>query len=635
VLLFISLDKSDLTIFATGRIFALGLLFDLGVAICFVLPYALYLWLLPARWNHSIFNRIVTFFAFCLSVFIIIFSFFAEVTFWLEFESRFNFIAVDYLVYTYEVVNNINESYPLPLLISIMLLVTSLITWLFVKRKYFAQTFQGNRQFLFRLGVLAGCTGIFFLYFFTVNNSLAEQGNNRYQNELAKTGIYSFFAAYRNNELNYDQFYKLEPTGEAFSTVRNALKDRNTFFANEPISIRRDVMRSPGMPEKLPNVIMVTVESLSADFLAHFGNTKRVTPTLDSLWDHSIRFAHMYATGTRTVRGMEALTLASPPTPGNSIVRRPGNDNLTTVGQVFRQKGYATGFFYGGDGYFDNMNQFFGSNGYSITDRGRSILATDDYSSPRNIIPDSLVHFENAWGICDEDVYDAVIRDADEKYRQGRNFYDFVMTTSNHRPYTYPSGEIDIPSGTGRDGAVKYTDYAIKQLLEKIKAKPWFKNTILIIVADHCASSAGKDAIDVSKYHIPALICNLDGGRSFTIEKECSQIDLYPTLFALLNWNYTSNFYGRNVLSPAFQPGIFLGTYQKLAYLRNDSLVILSPQQKAETFEYDSATNKQKPRSLGPQIVNEAISYYETAYYLFKHEGLKQKPRHMAAVRHP
>jgi phosphoglycerol transferase MdoB-like AlkP superfamily enzyme len=272
------------------------------------------------------------------------------------------------------------------------------------------------------------------------------------------------------------------------------------------------------------------------------------------------------------------------------------------------------------------MNQFFGSNGYAITDRGRSILGTDKYAETRTIIPDSLVHFENAWGVCDEDMYDAVIRDADKKYRQGEKFYDFVMTTSNHKPYTYPAGKIDIPSGSGRDGAVKYTDYAIGQLLEKIKGKPWFDNTVLIIIADHCASSAGKNEIDISKYHIPALICNLKSKQQCTIGKACSQIDLYPTLFSLLDWNYTSNFYGKDVLSPTYQSEIFLGTYQKLAYLHNDSLVILSPQRKAETFTYNPVTNEQTPGSFGEGTVEKAISYYQTAYYLYKHDGLKQKP---------
>lgn len=318
------------------------------------------------------------------------------------------------------------------------------------------------------------------------------------------------------------------------------------------------------------------------------------------------------------------MSLAVPPTPGSSIVRRPGNENLTTIGHIFQQQGYETAFFYGGDGYFDNMNKYFGSNDYSVTDRGRSTIVRDNFTAPRNIIPDSQVHFENAWGICDEDLYDAVIRDADKKFTTGTLFYDFVMTTSNHRPYTYPSGKISIPSGSGRDGAVQYTDYAIGQFINKIKFKPWFNNTVIIFIADHCASSAGKNEIDISKYHIPTVIYNLPGQPFYQIDKMCSQIDLYPTLFRLLNWEYTSNLYGQNVLLASYRPRIMLGTYQKLAYMKSDSLVILSPQQKTETYKYIQSTNMQMPIFPSEKLTDEAIANYQTAYFLFKSGGLRQ-----------
>src|SRR5690606_26306771 len=109
-----------------------------------------------------------------------------------------------------------------------------------------------------------------------------------------------------------------------------------------------------------PNVIFICVESLSAKFLGSFGNTENITPTLDSLANHCLFFTNLFATGTRTVRGMEAITLSIPPTPGRSIVKRENNQQLFTIGEVFRQKGYNRNFFYGGDGYFDNMNSFFG-----------------------------------------------------------------------------------------------------------------------------------------------------------------------------------------------------------------------------------------------------------------------------------
>ena len=622
VLLFISFNKTDLSLVSLLQIFGKGLLFDIGVASFFALPYSIYLLLLPLKWSNTFINRAITYTAFFLAIFILLFSFFAEFTFWGEFESRFNFIAVDYLIYTYEVINNINQSYPLPSLIASMLAITLLVIWLFYKQKIFAATFNGKVKFLNRLLVTAIIIAIAVLYIFKINNSFAETSTNRYQNELSKAGIYSFFSAFKNNELNYDQFYKLIDNAQAFTIIRNELKDTNTVFLKDGLSVKRHITDTGQMVK--PNVIMITIESLSADFLETFGNRQHITPVLDSLAHNSVLFTNMYATGTRTVRGMEALSLSIPPTPGSSIVRRQDNDNLYTIGYMFQQQGYEAGFFYGGDGYFDNMNQYFGANGYAVTDRSRSRLSTDDFQSLHHIIPDSLVNFENAWGICDGDLYNAVIKDADTNFKEGKLFYSFVMTTSNHKPYTYPTGKIDIPSGSGRDGAVKYTDYAIGEFINKIKNKPWFNNTVIIFVADHCASSAGKNEIDIAKYHIPAIIYNLPNQSRLNITKECSQIDLYPTLFGLLNWEYNSNLYGENVLSDRYQPRALLGTYQKLAYMKNDSLVILGPQQKVETFLYNKTTNEQIPAKANEGLVNEAIAYYQTAYFLFKSSGLKQ-----------
>ena len=512
-----SLQKAEISFLSLLNVFALGFLFDIGVGVFFVLPYSLYLLLFPQKYNNSLFNRAMTFFCFNVAVLILLFSFFAEVTFWQEFESRFNFIAVDYLVYTYEVINNINESYPLPLLITAMLIMTSLVFLLFYKRHYFTDNFKGSTPFLQRFFIFFGLLFISVIYAFFIDNSLAENSENRYRNELSKSGIYSFFSAYKNNEINYEHFYKLIDNRVAFNIVRTDLQESNSDYLSNDFSILRNIKGADSYEK--PNVIMITLESFSADFMKTFGNNQNLTPTLDSLANQSILFTNMYATGTRTVRGMEALSLAVPPTPGNSIVRRKENDNLSTVGSIFSQKGYDTSFLYGGDGYFDNMNNYFGNNGYTIVDRKRNSFVGEDYQSPRIPIEDKEVTFENAWGISDENLYDQVIKQADKKFAVGKPFYDFVMNTSNHRPYTYPEGKIDIPSGSGREGAVKYTDYAIGQFFKKIKNKPWYKNTIVIIVADHCASSAGKNDIDVAKYHIPAMIVNLNNKKPFRIEK--------------------------------------------------------------------------------------------------------------------
>ncbi len=616
-------SKTDIGLLSLFRVFGKGFVFDLSVALFFCAAYAVYLLVLPQRWNKSIANRIITYISFFIVVLIIMFSFFAEFVFWNEFESRFNFIAVDYLVYTFEVINNINQSYPLPWLISGMVLLTLLVGFIFWKQKVFAYSFNAHTRFATRLkisGILllavSGCS-------FFVCNSWADTGTNRYQNEISKAGIFSFFSAFRNNELNYYDFYAKEEEKAIFATVKQGMAGDGVQFTGDAASIRR-LIGNPGEVQH-PNVILVTIESLSAGFMQHFGNTQRLTPVLDSLADKSILFTNMYATGTRTVRGMEALTLCVPPTPGNSIVRREGNAHLFNVGTIFRKAGYTSGFFYGGDGYFDNMNNFFGNNGFAITDRGGRLLPNERFNTTtRTIIPDERVHFENAWGICDEDLYDAVIRNADKQFDRHQPFFDFVMTTSNHRPFTYPEGKVNIPSGQGREGAVKYTDYAIGRFLQKIRSKPWFANTIVIFVADHCASSAGKNEISVDKYHIPCLVYNLHGNTAKVISDQCSQIDLFSTLFGLMHWKYESNWYGQNVLLPAYQPRAWVATYQKLGYLQHDSLVELSPQRQIATYKWNAATDEQRPIANNALLTRKAIASYQTAYYLYKNGGMKE-----------
>ena len=619
-LVILSWSKAFFSVLSFPEIFFKGIVYDLGVAFFFCVLYSIYLLVIPSGWNRSVWNRTLTYTGFFLAVLIIMFSFFAEFAFWEEFESRFNFIAVDYLVYTYEVIHNINESYPLPLLISAMIGLSLSITLAIYRMGVFERSYVSSTSFTRRLIITTVVISVSVCYILFVKNSWAENSQSRYQNELSKAGIYSFFAAFKSNELNYRDFYKLIDDRKAFDLLRTTLKDSNTVFCSNGFSLRRKITHS-GNPV-YPNVIMLTIESLSAEFLKHFGNTEHITPVLDSLADNSIFFTNLYATGNRTVRGMEALTLSIPPTPGNSIVRRENNDNLVTSGSVFKKAGYDCGFFYGGDGYFDNMNNFFGNNGFDVTDRGKHVLEVDDLHAKHHHIPDKTVHFENAWGICDQDLYDAVTRDADAKYASGKPFYDFVMTTSNHRPYTYPLGKIDIPPGS-RAGAVKYTDWAIGEFLNSLKGKPWFQNTIIILVADHCANSAGKNEVDISKYNIPCWILNLPVAQNTSVTKMCSQIDIYPTLFGLLGWNYESNFFGQNVFSAGYHPRIFCGTYQKLAFMKDDSLVILGPQKSVQTFLYNKITNTQTPVNFN-SLINEAIAPYQAAYYLFKNNGLKQ-----------
>lgn len=293
---------------------------------------------------------------------------------------------------------------------------------------------------------------------------------------------------------------------------------------------------------------------------------------------------------------------------------------------MFKQKGYERNFFYGGDGYFDNMNTFFGGNGFNIVDRGRGFLLDKSISTTRTNIEDAEVTFENAWGVCDMDLYNKVIKEADKAHNSSKPFFDFVMTTSNHKPYTYPTGKIDIPSGTGRNGAVKYTDYAIAQFIKKAKQKPWFHNTVFVIMSDHCASSAGRWELDVKNYHIPAIIFNLPNQQPKKIDKLASQIDVFPTLFATFNWDYTSNLFGQNILTMLpNKERAFIGNYRKLGYLKDKKVLILDEQKNANFYSWNPSDNSLKLVPTDKKFKNKAISFYEVADDLYRTNGLKIK----------
>jgi phosphoglycerol transferase MdoB-like AlkP superfamily enzyme len=341
-----------------------------------------------------------------------------------------------------------------------------------------------------------------------------------------------------------------------------------------------------------------------------FGNTENITPHLDSLAQHSLVFTNLYATGTRTVRGLEALSLCVPPTPGQSIVRRPNNDNLFSLGKVFNEKGYESKYIYGGYGYFDNMNGFFSANNYTVVDR--SALKPEE------------IDYENIWGVADENLFTLALREIDNTVSTGKPVFAQVMTVSNHRPYTYPDGRIDIPSHTGREGAVKYTDYSINKFLKEARHKSWFDNTVFVIVADHCASSAGKTELPVNKYHIPMMIyspVNIQPGK---MERLMSQIDMGPTLLGLLNFSYISKFYGYDIFK--LEPGrerIFISTYQNLGFIRHDKMVQLDPQRKVNTYAPNFIDGSLTKIENDQGLTEEAIAWYQAASYAFKNGLMK------------
>ncbi len=447
--------------------------------------------------------------------------------------------------------------------------------------------------------------------FFGLTNRYRRFSPNNYANELAGNGLYEFGTAYFTNQLDFYKYYLTIPDKEAFELVRSNIAQTNTEFTGaSTLTTYRNITDTGA--EKKWNIVYITVESLSGSYMAYKGSKQKITPFLDSLVQHSLFFSNFYATGTRTVRGLEALSLAIPPTPGQSIVRRPHNSNLFTGGNLLTQKGYECTFVYGGNAWIDNMGPYFGANGYSVVDK--------------RDFPKNEIHHTTTWGACDEDIFTQALKECDKSFAAGRPFFKQVLTVSNHRPYTFPKGRVpNNPDDQSRDGAVTYTDWAINDFLKRAQAKPWFGNTVFVIVADHCASAAGKVELPVTGYQVPCFIYAPQLVAPANITRMVSQVDLLPTLFGLMHLRYPSKFFGYDIFK--LEPGrerAFISTYQKLGYIKNGYLVILSPRKQAEMYRPDFVTGEARKVAIDSVLLKEAIASYQTASYMFNN-GLYKK----------
>lgn len=591
---------SGLTVPLVAQAYAAGLLFDVAALAYLLIPAALYLILAPRRLVEHRKHAWLVRAAFLVIIAALIFGAVAEYFFFEEFATRFNFIAVDYLIYTGEVIGNIRESYPLVPIVGAILAVALILTRLLqgIIDRAAATTFSGRRR---RLGAALLALPLAALLF--VNISATAISANSYANELAGNGLYGLFAAFRNNELDFTRFYATRDDQQVMARLRDMVKERNNHFIASPPRMTRQIT-GEGREKRL-NVIVVVEESLSAEFLGAWGDARGLSPNIDRLARESLVFSHLYASGTRTIRGLEALSLSIPPLPGTSIVKRPDNGGFRSWGEVMKEKGYDTRYIYAGYGYFDNMNAFFSANGFDIVDRNS--FAQDE------------ITFANIWGVCDEDLFRKTIRESRASFAAGRPFFSMVMTTSNHRPFTYPARAIDIPPKTGRDGGVKYADHAIGKFLAEARKEPWFKDTVFVFVADHCASSAGKTDLPVKKYEIPLLVYAPHHVKPGRVDRMMAQVDVAPTVLGLLNMSYATDFLGRDILKADNRPErAFISTYQKLGYIEGDRLLILSPQKGVSLARFDRRSGATEPLPMDERLLQEALAWYQGANYIYK-----------------
>ncbi|QEI05207.1 sulfatase-like hydrolase/transferase [Pigmentiphaga aceris] len=582
------------------RIFISGALMDAITGLYLVLPFAVYLWLAPRRLYQSRVGRAMVFAGIALTIGTSLYLIASEYFFFDEFNARFNYVAVEYLIYPTEVLTNIRDSYPVYKVLSAAVAMSLSLTW--VLRARIRAAFAESSSYGSRTLVMGGVALVTAATLAGVNLQTVQRGHERVANELAANGIYAFFSAARNAHIDYEAYYATLSTQEAATRVRHLLGQNNTQPSGGDNPFARHVDNRDLGPVRKMNVIVLLQESMGSEFVGSLGG-RGLTPNIDRIAAQGMSFTHLYASGTRTVRGMEAVTTSLAPVPPESVVKRTNNEGLFNLASIAKQAGYAPTFIYGGYGTFDNMNAFFGGNGWKVVDR------TDMPSAK----------FANIWGIADEALMDNALDVFDKQVARGEQVFSVVMSTSNHKPFTFPAGIPGVAEkGGGRDAGVRYADYAIGHFFDKLQTRPWAKDTMLVIVADHGARVYGRAEVPVSTYEIPLVIHAPAYIQPQRIDTLASQIDVGPTILGLLHLSYDSRLPGRDILRMKPEDGYAVFNHNRdSAMMRGDRVATLGFGKTMQTEIYDPVSKQLRPAPHDPQLESDAQALFQTSQQMF------------------
>ncbi len=562
----------------TGFIMLQGLRFDLvTLAYLLALPAAVTPLLNAVRATRRGWWQVLN--AYLLLVFgLLVFMELVTPQFIREYDVRPNYLFVEYLKYPKEVFSMLWVGYK-PALLSVLLLLPALL-WLAYRglRLQSARVAQNRLRFApllaFTTLVLCAFTARSTLDHRPVNASTVAFSSDTLVNSLALNSLYATANAIyemRHEEAGFA--YGEVDKRAAVAAVRRSMHLPATAFADHDIpTLHRQVATEHRAQPR--NLVVIVEESLGAEFVGALGGLP-LTPNLDELAEEGIWFENLYATGTRSARGLEAIVTGFPPTTSQSVLKLGrAQNNFFTLGDYLKRYGYETSFIYGGEAQFDNMRRFFANNGFD------TVIDKHDFVDPS---------FEGSWGVADEVVF-SFAHAFFQSMPSDKPFASVLFTTSNHSPWEFPDGRIELyeePKATVNN-AVKYADYAIGQFMRAAKDSDYWNRTVFLIVSDHNSRVYGADLVPIERFHIPGLI--LGGGvEPQRLNRVASQIDLLPTLLSIIGISGQHPAPGIDLTRPdiAAIPGRAIMQYgDTQAYREDDKVVILRKEKPAALFDY-------------------------------------------------
>lgn len=377
------------------------------------------------------------------------------------------------------------------------------------------------------------------------------------------------------HEQKSGDIYGRMPAEEMLDAVREARQLAPQAFLSTP-ELPTLTRLDPSRPRSRPlNLVIVLEESLGATFVESLGGLP-VTPELEKLKSLGWWFERMYATGTRSVRGIEAVVSGFPPTPSQSVVKLSmSQSHFFTLAGLLGEQGYHTEFVYGGESHFDNMNGFFRGNGF------QSVIDQKDFAAPA---------FVSSWGVSDEDLFGKAHERILQQHAEGRPFFKLVFTSSNHAPFEFPAGKIALhdEKKATENNAVKYADHALGRFFEAARSSTYWQDTLFVVVADHDIRVRGDTLVPIRHFHIPALMLGADI-EPRTIATVASQIDLPVTALSLMGIAADHPMIGRDISreNPALPGRAMMQFEQHYAWMEGGDVTVLRPGRPPTAATYD------------------------------------------------
>lgn len=584
-LVFTSLSRVGLSLWhfervsATGGwayIFLQGFRFDLVLqGLLLAIPLSLTPLLMALPMTRSAWKKMVPVILAVLTVFIV-FMEIATPSFILEYDLRPNVLFVKYLEYPREVAAMLLSGYWLPMLFAAVVLpVVAWFSWRIYTRRAESMAATSLPFAVVAIPVLLFVCAVAWRSTFDhrpVNPSDVAFSTDPLVNMLPLPSAYS--ALYGLHELDREDAgirYGDMAEEDVVAIMREMTGLPVAAFTDPELPT---LHRQGAASSARKNLVILLEESLGARFVGALGGLP-LTPEIDKLADEGIWFENMHATGTRSIRGIEAVVTGFLPTTTESVVKLGGAQRgFFTLAELLKREGYATSFIYGGSAQFDNMRRFFVGNGFE------TIIEQDDFENPV---------FAGSWGVSDEDLVNRSVAYFDSLPKD-KPFFSLVFSTSNHSPFEYPAGRIspyNEPADT-RENAIKYADYAVGKFIEAARKSDYWDNTVFLVVADHDSRVRGAELVPVQHYHIPAVI--LGGGiEPRRVERVASQVDLIPTLISLLGVDVEHPATGLDLLAEhigSVPPHAVMQYADNIAYREHDDVIVFQSGKPALQFTY-------------------------------------------------